>query len=107
MKKLISFLIIFIALVLTDLGYSRVKLPEFSFTGKEIGSVSLKPVFPEININFKSKSTLEIYLEKIELEQKGINQSSYESEEPGFMFGGTFRTALASIFIGNKAYRNY
>lgn len=89
------------------MAISRVKLPEFSFTGKEIGSVSVKPSYPEININFKVQSGIDIFLEKMKLEQKGVNTRSYSFEEPGFMFGGTFRTAIASIFVGDKAYRNY
>jgi tetratricopeptide (TPR) repeat protein len=105
MKNIV--LIFTLVLIFISGAVARVKLPEFSFTGKEIGNVSVKPQFPQINIQFRTKTTIDIFLEKMKLEQKGIDSKDYKFEEPGFMYGGSFRTALASIFVGPKAYRNY
>ncbi|MCX8084409.1 MAG: hypothetical protein N3C60_05745 [Calditerrivibrio sp.] len=105
MKKLA---LVFTLLLLSYFcSYARVKLPEFAFIGKEIGTITVKPVIADINIEFKTKSSVDIYLEKLKIEQQHLDKKDYQIEEPNFMFGGAVRTAIASIFIGNKAYRNY
>ncbi len=106
MKKIFPLSLIFL-LFLSFSVLARVRLPEFSFVGKEIGTITVKPSFADINIRFKAQSSLNIYLEKLKLEQQKIDTKEYSYEEPNFMFGGTIRTAIASIFVGNKAYRNY
>jgi len=106
MKKKSLYTIISFFLIINT-AFANVKLPEFSFIGKEIGSISVKPSFADITIKFKTESAINIYLEKLKLEQKGVGSIDYSFEEPGFMFGGSIRTAIASIFVGNKAYRNY
>lgn len=104
-RTLLSLVIIFV--LFSYSSYARVRLPEFSFIGKEIGTISVKPTFADINIKFKAQSSLNIYLEKLKLEQHKIDTKEYLYEEPNFMFGGAIRAAIASIFVGNKAYRNY
>ncbi|ADR18547.1 tetratricopeptide repeat protein [Calditerrivibrio nitroreducens] len=106
MKKNFLYLLVLIFSFAVD-GHSRIKLPEFSFIGKEIGKTTVKPSFVDINIKFKAESSVNIYLEKLKIEHQKIDKNEYSFEEPGFFFGGTVRTALASIFVGNKAYRNY
>lgn len=69
MKKKSLYTIISFFLIINT-AFANVKLPEFSFIGKEIGSISVKPSFADITIKFKTESAINIYLEKLKLEQK-------------------------------------
>jgi len=94
-------LIFSLILIFISSAVARVKLPEFSFTGKEIGNVSVKPQFPQINIQFKTKTSVDIFLEKMKLEQKGIDSKDYKFEESWFyVYGGSFGDASGIDLCG-------
>lgn len=100
----ITFLFI-ITFLLKILG--AIEVPEVSFYGEEISSFYVGPSFATVDISYDNKTSYETYLEKITIESKTIKESEYETKKPGFMYSGRFLTGFASIFVGDKAFRNY
>lgn len=100
----ITFLFI-IALLVNLLG--AIEVPEVSFYGEEISSYYVGPSFATVDIAYDNKTSYETYLEKITIESKTLKESEYETKKPGFMYSGKFLTGFASIFVGDKAFRNY
>lgn len=91
---------------LTSFAFA-IEIPEVSFYGEEISSYYVGPSFATVDISYDNKTSYETYLEKITIESENIKQSEYESKKPGFMYSGRFLTGFASIFVGDKAFRNY
>ena len=84
-----------------------IELPDVSFYGEEISSYYVGPSFANVDISYDNKSSYETYLEKITIESESIKESEYNTKKPGFMYSGKFLTGFASIFVGDKAFRNY
>lgn len=100
----VSFL--FIIVLLIEIA-GAIEIPEVSFYGEEISSYYVGPSFATVDIAYDNKTSYETYLEKITIESKTIKESEYDTEKPGFMYSGKFLTGFASIFVGDKAFRNY
>jgi tetratricopeptide (TPR) repeat protein len=105
MKKLV---LIFSFIFLPILLNAAVDLPNFSFVGNEIAKYEVKPTFGNVNVDFSAKTSFDTYLNKISLEIEGkISKNEYEGKDPGALYSGRTGTDLSSIFIGDKAFRNY
>jgi hypothetical protein len=104
LSRFFSFFTLFI--LLTTFVYA-IDIPEVSFYGEEISSYYVGPSFAAIDISYDNKTSYETYLEKITIESEHIKESEYGAKKPGFMYSGRFLTGFASIFVGDKAFRNY
>jgi len=102
LNKILLFVILFPTYI-----WSEINVSEFSFTGKDISSFNLKPSFTNIDINFRGSKKFETYIDKIKLEFEDIKTDIYKTDEPGFMYKGKVGTLAATLFVGEKAYRNY
>ncbi|WP_273264712.1 tetratricopeptide repeat protein [Flexistipes sinusarabici] len=106
MKKTGVF-VLSILFLCTGLLRAEVKVPDFSFFGKEIASFRIKPSFTKINVSFKNAKSFSTYIESIKIEAESFERKEYSTKKPGSIYGGTFGTGLSAVFVGNKAYRNY
>ncbi|TYB33716.1 MAG: hypothetical protein FXF49_04740 [Flexistipes sinusarabici] len=106
MKKT-GVLVLSIFLLYSGLLHAEVKVPDFSFFGKEISSFRIKPTFTKINVSFKDARSFSTYIESLQIEAESFDRKEYSTKKPGSVYGGTFGTGLSAVFVGNKAYRNY
>lgn len=99
------------ALILIILSISvsafAVDVPDFSFKGDEITSFSIKQEFRDVKLDIAVKSEYEKYIEKESINVSTDETGEYSSEEPSFFYSFRPTTAIASVFVGDKAYRNY
>jgi hypothetical protein len=90
-----------------SISFAGVEISDFSFVGKEVSDLTIKPVYKNISVDFKSIKSFDTYIDKLNLEVKDVTRDEYSAKDPGFMYSGKFGTALSSAFIGSRAYRNY
>ena len=87
--------------------YADVDIPDISFYGEDISTFYVGPSFSSVKLSYDNKTSYDIYLEKISLESEDIEKQEYDTENPGFFYSGRFFTNMSSIFVGEKAFRNY
>lgn len=105
MKKLVS--AILLTLFAVSCAFAAVEVPDFSFTGQdEITGFSIRPSFKHVSVNFAVQSSFDSYLHQEMFEMRELSAKPYASADPGGMYSGSFGTALSSVFVGEKAYRN-
>lgn len=105
MKKIFSFILI--TLFVTVYAHAAVAVPDFSFTGQdEIAGFSIRPSFKHVSVSFSVQSSFDSYLRQEMFEMQELDSKAYTSAEPGGMYSGSIGTALSSVFVGEKAYRN-
>lgn len=83
-----------------------VELPDFAFTGQEITGFSIRPSFKHVTVSFSVQSSVDSYLKQESFSLKEVETKKYASEDPGGMYSGGFGTAVSSVFVGDRAYRN-
>jgi tetratricopeptide (TPR) repeat protein len=103
MKKIIFILFLVIPLYLN----AAIKVPTFSFIGKEISKFEINSSFSNINVKFNGNTKFDTYLTNATLEFKDVDKTEYKAKDPGFMYSGEFGTGLSAVFVGEKAYKNY
>ncbi len=86
---------------------AEISVPDFSFMGKEIARFNIKPTFTKVDITFSDSKSFDTYLDNLDIQANRMEKDEYESNDPGSLYSGSFGTGLSSIFVGNKAYRNY
>ncbi len=86
---------------------AEISVPDFSFIGKEIARFNIEPTFTKIDISFSDSTSFDTYLDNLDIQVNEIKGKEYESSDPGSLYNSSFGTGLSSIFVGNKAYRNY
>lgn len=106
MRKM-GFLVFFVFFICIGSLHAEVKVPDFSFFGKEISSFKIKPTFTNIDVNFSSSRSFNTYIEGLKIEAQYFDKKEYSTKKPGSIYGGSFGTGLSAVFVGNKAYRNY
>ena len=84
-----------------------VELPDFSFKGEEDASFNIRPVVREYNLSLPIPSTHTNFVNKQSISAASDEADIYGAEEPSFFYRFRPTTAIASIFNGDKAYRNY
>lgn len=103
-RLLFSVLIIFLCFISS---FADVEVSNFSFIGKEVANINIRPVYKNISVDFKNIKSFDTYIDKLNFEVNNISKDNYSTKEPGFIFSGDFGTAISSAFIGSRAYRNY
>ncbi|MDY6820082.1 MAG: tetratricopeptide repeat protein [Deferribacterota bacterium] len=105
--RLLLFILYFCILLYLRPLFADIKIPDISFYGKEITNYYVGPSFASINLKYDKKTDFDTYLKKINIEAESLKESKYTSEKPGLMFSGKFLTNFSSLFVGDKAFRNY
>ncbi len=106
MKKILT--AILFVLAITSQHIYAVDVPDFSFKGEEIASFAITPVFRDIDLQMSVPSEYTNYVQKQSIAISGEeNISTYQSDAPSFWYSYSPTTAIASIFVGDRAYRNF
>ncbi len=89
-----------------NLHKSNVVIPDQSFKGEELKGFTIKPSFSSIDYNIDVPNMMDTYIRKSKIEFNVGSNTDYDSDEPGFMYSGAFKTSVSSLFVGELAFRN-
>lgn len=89
-----------------NLHKSSVVIPDQSFKGKELRGFTIKPSFSSVDYNIDVPNMMDTYIRKSKIEFNVGTNTDYNSDEPGFMYSGSFKTSVSSLFVGELAFRN-
>ncbi len=89
-----------------NLHKSSVVIPDQSFKGEELKGFRVQPSFSSVDYNVDVPNMMDTYIRKSKIEFNVGDNTNYDSDEPGFMYSGSFKTSVSSLFVGELAYRN-
>ncbi len=89
-----------------NLHKGSVVIPDQSFKGEELKGFTIKPSFSSIDYNIDVPNMMDTYIRKSKIEFNVGTNTDYNSDEPGFMYSGAFKTSVSSLFVGELAFRN-